>query len=63
MGYVALSIVKELLAVPLESSRSSAQMLVGQINEEMRLVGLEVNDLKASAQCSSRDIDDIKIGF
>ena len=63
MEYVTLSVVKELLAVQLESFRSSVQMLVSQINEEIKSVKSDVNDLKASAQYSSRDVDDIKISL
>lgn len=58
--YVTLAVVKELLAVQLDSFRSSVQLLVNQINEEIKFVKTEVNELKASAQYSSRDIDDIK---
>ena len=63
MEYVTLSVVKELLAVQLESFRSSVQLLVSQINEDIKSVKSDVNDLKASAQYSSRDVDDIKISL
>ena len=38
-------------------------MVVSQINEEIKSVKSDVNDLKASAQYSLRDVDDIKISL
>ena len=55
--------MRELLSVQLESFRSAVTLLTGQINEEIKWIKGEVNEIKASLQYTQKDVDKMTVKF
>ena len=59
--FCTVSMMRELLGVQLESFRSAVTLLTGQINEEIKWIKGEVNEIKASLQYTQKDVDEMTV--
>ena len=59
--FCTVSMMRELLGVQIESFCSAVTLLTGQINEELKWIKGEVNELKASLQYTQKDVDEMTV--
>ena len=58
--YVSLTVVKELLETQDRSYRTTLQIFVEDMKQELRTIRKDVEDLKVSLQFSEGEIQDLK---
>ena len=61
MELCTVGMLRELLSVQLKSFRSAVTLLTGQINEEIKWIKGEVNNIKASLQYTQKDVDEMTV--
>ncbi len=58
--YVTMEVVRELLSVQLQSFKSAVELLTGRINDDIKAIRDDVNDLKSGLSFTCKDVEDIQ---